>query len=298
MKLKILAFGEVLWDIVNGNAHIGGAPLNFCAHNVQLGNKAHIISSVGSETLGEDTLIAISHLGIDSSFITKVDYPTGTVPVTLTDGIPEYEIKPGSAWDNIKLNSEKLKYIKDSKWDIFYFGSLSQREKGNKQTLERIINNLGPETKLFFDINLRQNYYTKDIIISSLKKAHIVKINDEELEVLEKLFPEKSSSKDHFFNFLINEFNIEFLCITYGSEGSVLYKNEKKFTFKPDKIKVVSTIGAGDSFSAALTHSYISTGSVQKAGELATKVAAYVVGFNEAIPKYSDELMKSIIEME
>jgi fructokinase len=288
MGLKILAFGEVLWDIIEGVPCIGGAPLNFCGHCAQMGDETYIISSVGSDNLGSDVINILKDIGVSDKFVSEVGFPTGTVPVSLEEGIPNYDIKSGSAWDYISVNETYFKKIVNTQWDVFYLGTLSQRSAENRILLDRLFDSGMKAEKVFFDINLRQNYYSEEIILKSLQRSDIVKINDEELLILKEMFHQAEMNVEDFSRFIMEKYEVELLCITYGGKGAVLYQKEEQYVLVPDKVPVVSTVGAGDSFSAGLVHGLMNTGSITKSGELALTIAGCVVSSTGALLNYQD----------
>ena len=288
MGLNILAFGEVLWDIIDGVPCIGGAPLNFCGHCAQMGDETYIISSVGRDKLGYEAIGILKEIGVSDKYVSEVNSPTGTVPVSLKEGIPSYDIKTGSAWDHISVNEVLIDEILSTKWDVFYLGTLAQRSAENRILLDKLFDSGLKADKVFFDINLRQNYYSEEIILKSLHIADIVKINDEELLILKDMFNKSEMNAADFSRFLKDTFELELLCITYGEKGAVLCQNDEQYVLLPDKVPLVSTVGAGDSYSAGLVHGLLTTGSITKAGDLALKIAACVVSSTGALLNYHD----------
>jgi len=284
----MLAFGEVLWDIIDGFPCIGGAPLNFCGHCAQMGDDTHIISSVGRDKLGHDAISILKGIGVSDKYVSEVSFPTGTVPVSLKEGIPNYDIKTGSAWDHILMDDCNFKEIINTNWDVFYLGTLAQRSVENRILLDLLFDSEIKAEKVFFDINLRQNYFSEEIILKSFQRADIVKINDEELMILKDMFNHVEMNDEDFSRFLIGQFELELLCITYGEKGAVLYQNDEQYVLLPDKVPLVSTVGAGDSFSAGLVHGLMTTGSITKAGELALEIAGSVVSHTGALLDYRD----------
>lgn len=291
MGFNVLTFGEVLWDNIDGKYYLGGAPLNFSGHCSRFGNQAYILSAVGHDDLGAGIRQELKELRVSEEYLQTVDYPTGTVDVSLVNGIPSYNIKADCAWDNIELKEQQFKKIVNTSWDLFYMGTLALRSKKNRLLLDRLFTSFGDVKRIFYDINLRQNFYHLEIIIQCLKRADIVKLNDEEVIVLKSLFGTPEMDDQIFFPQIINDYNIELLCVTYGSRGAVLYKGIERIECIPTwDLPVISTVGAGDSFSAALIHGYITTGSIEKAGNLAILIASYVISHNGALPGYDKSL--------
>ncbi len=293
MSVKVLAFGEILWDVIDGVPAIGGAPLNFASHFRQLGGTSAMVSSVGRDSLGDRALEFMNNHGVGTAFTGRSDKATGEVPVILKGGIPSYEILEDRAWDYIQVSDKTVSEIKKDDWDVFYFGSLAQRTAGNRKALKKILDSVSFRD-VFLDVNIRQDYYTREILADSLKAATILKLNDEEVEVIGRLVLDGSSIEEEVCNKLMVDFDIPLIIVTLGSEGARLYGKGAVITLRPPKVNAVDTVGAGDSFSGAFLYSYANFHDLERAGELALKVAAYVVTHSGAIKPYPEELMKSI----
>jgi len=293
--MKALLFGEILWDIIDSKPYIGGAPFNLAAHLTKMGFKSTLISSVGKDTLGRKALKEAEKRGINSSFIRVHPHlPTGIVEVNLDEkGHPAYMIKENVAWDNIILDQDLVDSITKTKWEIFCFGTLAQRTKENRKILNQIIPKIKPN-HIFYDVNLRQNYYEKDWIEKSLLQSTITKLNDQEALVLSKLlFNQKFKQKD-FVETLAQEFVLPVICITHGKNGSSIYCDGKLEKVAGINGPVADTVGGGDSYSAGFLFSYLCGNSVYKAAELAEKVGNFVVSQSGAVPKYPKWLEKEI----
>ena len=293
--MNILSFGEILWDIIDSKPYIGGAPFNLAAHLAKMGVKLTLISSVGKDALGRKALKEAGKRDIDSSFITvHPNLPTGIVEVNLDEkGHPAYLIKENVAWDNIILDQDLLDSLTKTKWEIFCFGTLAQRTKENRKMLNQIISQI-KSNRIFYDVNLRQNYYEKDWIEKSLLQSTITKLNDQEALVLSKLlFNQKLKQKD-FIETLAQEYNLSIICITYGKNGSVIYHDRQLEKVPGINGPVTDTVGAGDSYSAGFLFSYLCGNSVYKAAEFAEIVGNFVVSQSGAVPKYPEWLEKEI----
>ncbi len=294
--MKAISFGEILWDIIENKAHIGGAPFNLTAHMAKMGGmSSYIISALGDDDLGHQAIDKVKLFNMNDSFISVLkDYPTGTVDVELTgDGMPTYIIHEKTAWDNITLSKEQLKELSSDKWDVFCFGTLAQRTDSNRKLLFDILENISAK-HIFYDVNLRQEYYHKDWIEASLNKSTIVKVNDEEAVFLSKqLFCKKLSEKD-FAEKLCSKYNIKLVCITRGGEGVAVYHDSNFHEIPSIKVKVADTVGAGDSFSAGFLFAYLSGKTPEEAANFAVKVGGFVASSYGAIPKYSEKLMIEI----
>jgi len=296
--MKALLFGEILWDIIDSKPYIGGAPFNLAAHLAKIGLKSTLISSVGKDALGRKALKEAEKRGIDSSFITvHPNLPTGIVEVNLNErGHPTYLIKENIAWDNIILDQDSIDSLTKTKWEIFCFGTLAQRTKENRKILNQIIFQIKPN-RIFYDVNLRQNYYEKDWIEKSLLQSTITKLNDQEALVLSKLLFNQKLKQKEFAETLAQEYNLSVICITYGKNGSVIYHVHQLEKVPGINGPVTDTVGGGDSYSAGFLFSYLHGNSIYKAAEFAEIVGNFVVSQSGAVPKYSKWLEKEIKNM-
>lgn len=283
--MKIAAFGEVLWDNVEGEYHLGGAPLNFTAHAVQCGLPAAIISAYGADELGEKAKVEIEALKVDTAFLQVSDKDTGTVQVTLHNGQPEYNITKEVAYDYILTH--KIDFELLNQYDSFYFGTLAQRNPVSQACLKMIFERCSFEM-VFLDVNLRQSFYTLKILFDSIKQCTVLKLNDDEVAVLSELLFECHLSLETFSKKLIDQFsNIKTLIITKGAKGCLVYESKEFIHISSTPVEVADTIGAGDSFSAAFCAFYLRTNDVKAAAKLANKIGGFVASQHGAIPIYN-----------
>lgn len=294
--MKFLSFGEILWDLVNDKEHLGGAPLNLASHISQIGVESYILSALGTDNLGINALNKLKNLNVKTDYIKRWNNKqTGTVLVTLKDGQPTYDIIENVAWDNISLSNEKLSTISEMEWDCFCFGSLAQRSSKNRETLKSLFDK-SKFKHVFFDINLRQDYWSKEIIEYSLNQATIFKINEDEINTLSKLFWEQNLSFEKSAKKIINTFNISVVCITLGSKGALVFDRSNRYYSKGKKVVVADTVGAGDSFSAAFLYTYLKTNNLQLAIDNGSKLGGFVASCHGAIPienkQYSNFIKK------
>jgi len=288
--MKVLAFGEILWDIIEGEYHLGGAPFNFAAHVVKCGGASTIISAVGTDRLGKQAIDEAKALGVDVSLIATIpDKPTGTVDVFLANGQPDYTIHEGVAFDVIPMPAGHE--IKSGGYDVFYFGSLAQRSTTSKKSLQWIFDHV-KFRHVFYDINLRKDFYSKEIVENSLHHCSIFKINDTESKAIAKLFYGKELTLEEFARKIVADYKVEVIIITAAEKGCYLLKDNHFFHMPGEVVKVVDAVGAGDSFSAAFMKAYDKTGNVSVASAIANKVGAYVASSRGAIPPYSEEIKK------
>lgn len=281
--MKILAFGEIIFDIFDGEAEIGGAPLNFCAHCASLGADSAIISAVGNDALGWAAIEKLRKFGVDTRYVQTNNLPTGQCIVTVKNGNPEYNVLCPVAYDKIQITNN------DFCADVFAFGTLIQRDSVSRNTLVNIIKN-GDFKEIFCDINLRKNCYDKNSCLFCLENATILKISDEEEPFLHEFdFYSFGRNEKETVKSICQKFeNIKLVLLTKGENGSVVYdKSEDKFyEFSAEKAEVVSTVGAGDSYSAAFLCEYFQNGNITAAAKAGSKLSAFVVSHREAVPSY------------
>ena len=285
--MKALAFGEVLWDVYPESQHIGGAPLNFAAHFRKCGGEAHIVTAVGYDNLGDETVKAIRKLGVGTKYLCRTDVETGKCLVSLNErGVPAYNLLDNVAYDYM----EKLD-LNDENFELLYFGTLSLRHENNIAVLREIISS-NSFREIILDVNIRAPYYSKDVINFAMENATIVKISEEELPTVMQLIGKIASSVEESAEIISANFErIKMIIVTMGGKGSLVYEcNLRRFhKCNAEKVNVVSTVGAGDSFTAVFAAQYLKTGNIAKALESATKVSGYVVSCKEAIPIYKIE---------
>ena len=285
--MKSIVFGEVLWDIYPDKSVIGGAPFNFAAHLSLLGDEVSLITGVGRDSLGEDTITCIRKYGIGDDYIALTDKPTGSCIVTLDgNGIPKYSITPDSAYDNIELSGEVVEKLKRCGADLFYFNTLAQRSEVSRRTLKKLLAELEFEN-IMCDLNIRPNCYDADSIKLCLENATIVKISSEEAHFLTDTGAVKNTVRPIYESLREEYPNIKLLVYTMGADGSAVYdyvNGETHFSGKPEEINVVSTVGAGDCYGASFVHYYMAGISIEEAIHLATKRSNIVVSHTEAIP--------------
>ncbi len=289
--MNILVFGEILWDIIEEKEHLGGAPLNFAAHTAQLGNKLSIISAVGKDRLGLQALQELAKLTIDTQFIQVLKKaPTGTVQVKLDHGQPEYKIIEKVAYDFVGFDEMDTRLL--SEFDVFYFGTLAQRNRKSRNTLAKLFRYCSFQ-HIFCDLNLRKACYSKEIITSSIAQCTMLKLNDEEVEeVSNLLFDTNAAGFTEFWEMLSNRFsNVKIVIITLGKEGCQIITKDVDLHIPAEPCQVKDTIGAGDAFSAAFVNEYLKQGDLELAGQRANKVAAFVASSSGAIPQLPDNFL-------
>lgn len=293
MKTKryVVGLGEVLWDVLPEGKKLGGAPANFAYHAGQfIGNDNTIaISAIGEDELAEETLVALRQHGLND-LLPKVPYPTGTVQVQLdAQGIPTYDIKENVAWDNIPYDNDVKQIASNCR--AVCFGSLAQRNVVSRATIHRFLDDTPADCLKIFDINLRQQFYTKEIIEGSFKRCNILKINDEELVIINRMFGFESLDMRTTCQQLLENYSLDMVVLTCGTNGSYVFTpNITSFQETP-KVTVADTVGAGDSFTGSFCAAILNGKPIEEAHKIAVKVSAFVCTQNGAMPKYSDELI-------
>jgi fructokinase len=293
MAYNIVGIGEILWDMLPAGKQLGGAPANFAYHAGALSEglfKSYIFSSVGDDELGEEIISELGALNLQLKYLLiNRQKPTGVVNVTLDKkGMPSYEIKEDVAWDHISKVPEELA----RQTDVVCFGSLAQRSKTSRTSILNFLKQV-PQTSLkIFDINLRQKYYDQQTIESSLKLANVIKINDDELIMLVKMFKWDVKTEEDALMKLVNVYKLKLAVLTRGDKGSMLVNSNLKISEHPGcPTEVKDSIGAGDSFTAAVATGLLKGLTLNKINDNANKVAAYVCSQAGATPKLSQELV-------
>lgn len=292
MKQVIVGLGEALWDCLPEGEKLGGAPANFAFHASQFGHDAIAVSAVGNDELGDRTLQAFDEKGLHY-IMPRVDYPTGTVQVTLDEaGVPTYDIREGVAWDNIPYTPEVEAAAKTCR--AVCFGSLAQRNPVSRETIRKFLNATPMNCLKVLDINLRQNFYTKEIIRDSLKACNILKINDEELVMIGRMFGYPGLDMENKCWLILGKYNLNMLVLTCGVNGSYVFAPGYQSFQKTPKVQVADTVGAGDSFTGSFVAAILAGLPINIAHKLAVDVSAYVCTQNGAMPVLPDELLSRI----
>lgn len=294
MKTTIVGMGEALWDVLPEGKKLGGAPANFAYHMSQFGYDSVVVSAVGDDKLGNEILdnLAAKHL---QHKIEKVPYPTGVVQVTLDDaGVPCYEIKENVAWDNIPFTPALEELAQHTQ--AVCFGSLAQRSVVSRETINRFLDAMPRKEGQYkiFDINLRQGFYNKEILDESFNKCNILKINDEELITISRLFGFPGIDLQDKCWILLAKYNLKMLILTCGINGSYVFTPGEVSFVETPKVEVADTVGAGDSFTAAFMAAVLAGKSVAHAHKLAVDVSAYICTQNGAMPHLPEEMKRRI----
>ena len=282
-KPVVVGIGELLWDVFPTGKRAGGAPINFVYHATQLGMQGYAVSAVGKDALGTEILEELDKNHIEY-FCEKIDYPTGTVQVKLKDGQPTYTIIEGVAWDHIPLSEHAIELVK--KADAVCFGTLALRQSESKNTILHLLDYTPKEALRFFDINLRQHYYSKALIEELLQRANIFKINDDEIAAIKEMFG-LTGSEDDICKWFLEKYHLRYVVLTAGDKYSTIYSKDAISRIDTPKVKVADTVGAGDSFSGAFVASILAGKTLQEAHAQAVKTAAFVCEKTGAWPAYN-----------
>ncbi len=290
MQDIVVGMGEALWDVLPEGKKIGGAPANFAYHVSQFGLPGYVVSAVGDDALGKEIVGNFTSKGLNQ-LIAEVPYPTGTVQVEIDQGgIPQYDIKENVAWDNIPYTDSLEALAKRTK--AVCFGSLAQRNVVSRETINRFLDAMpqSDDSLVVFDVNLRHGFYNKEILCNSMSRCNILKINDEELVTVSRMFGYPGIDLQDKCWILLGKYNLKMLILTCGINGSYVF-TPGNVSFQPTpKVEVADTVGAGDSFTAAFIASILKGRSVQEAHSRAVQTSAYVCTRNGAMPILPAEL--------
>ena len=270
-KRMIVGLGEALWDVLPEGKKLGGAPANFAYHTGQFGLDTLAVSALGEDRLGDETIAAIEEHGLNY-MMPRVPYPTGTVQVTLDDeGIPAYDIKENVAWDNIPFTDDVV----------------------SRETIKKFLSTTPDDCMKIFDINLRQNFYTKEVIDDSLHLCNVLKINDEELVVIGRMFGYPGLDMQDKCWLLLGKYNLDILVLTCGVNGSYVFTPGSMSFYETPKVEVADTVGAGDSFTGTFCACILKGKSVADAHRIAVDASAFVCTQKGAMPKLPDTILNA-----
>lgn len=276
-KPVILGIGEIVWDCLPEGRKLGGAPVNFAYHAMQLGAESYPVSAVGSDSLGDETILSCGSYGLDTRFIQVNDLPTSRVLVSLdAKGVPAYEIVENVAWDALKAAPEAMALA--SRADAVCWGSLAQRSLPSREAILQLLSAVPSDALKVFDINLRQHYYSKEVIETSLQQANVLKLNEDELPVVLSLLGVSAVAE------LISRYHLEYLIFTHGASYSEVYGPDGLLShIATPKVKVADTVGAGDCFTAAFVMNILKGEKPANAHKEAVRLSAWLCTLPGAI---------------
>ena len=288
---KLLSFGAIVWDIIEGVPYIGGAPFNLAAHAVRCGLPSYMLTNLGKDEFGGRSLEEIKRLGVERSYV-QIDpeHPTPTVKVTLSEtGQPTYEIMDNVSFDFIRADEKLLDAIERDRFTAFCFGTLEQRGQTTYGSLHRILERI-EDLHVYYDVNLRLDFYSREIITASLRHTTILKVNDDEVRVLAEMLYDGALSDHEFSKRVRGEYEIDTVLVTRGSEGCMVMGDGILAEFPGIPVTVEDTVGAGDGFSAGFLAKLCQGKSCDEAAEFANRLGAFVASQRGPIPEYSDEI--------
>jgi len=289
-----IGLGELLWDLLPSGKQMGGAPANFAYHAQQLGNPAAVATRVGNDPLGRELLERLDNLGIDATSV-QIDqqHPTSTVQVTLDPaGQPSYTIVENVAWDFMSFSQQWQALARRA--GVVCFGSLVQRSAPSRDAVLAFLEATPDDCLRVFDVNLRQHYYTPDVLRGSLAHANIAKLNDTELPEVCTLLDCRQTGVIDSARTLINRFELDLVCVTRGDHGSILITATDLDEHPGFQVDVADTVGAGDAFTAALAHSIRKNLPLQTANLRANRLGAFVASQSGATPQLPPNLKNTI----
>lgn len=292
-KPIIAGIGEILWDVFPERKVLGGAPANFAYHISQFGLNGYAVSAVGDDASGKEILAQLKGKKLHC-LIETVDYPTGTVQVTLDgEGVPQYEICENVAWDHIPFSAATGELARKS--EAVCFGSLAQRNANSRKSILEYLASMPIDSLKIFDINLRQHYYSESVIHDSLVASNVLKINDEEVVLLSKLYGWDGIDEVSVCKRLMEQYTLKIVILTKGSNGSAIISPEGISFLETPRVVVADTVGAGDSFTAAFVAGWLMLKEIRAAHKLAVEVAAYVCTQHGAMPELPLSLLKPVL---
>lgn len=286
-KPVVVSLGELLWDMLPTGKRAGGAPVNFIYHATRNGAEGVAVSAVGEDELGDELMTKLGEAGIDS-MVQRNAWPTSTVEVSLKNGIPEYTIVKNVAWDHILYTRQLIEAVEQA--DAICFGTLGLRSPESHDTIIELLKHAKPGTMKFFDINLRGDHYSKELIAELLGYATVFKINDAELLLLRDMFDIRGTSDDEACRWLISTYELDYVILTGGSTFStVVSKTGESSTIATPRVEVADTVGAGDSFSGTFTGKLLTGSTMAEAHRAAVNTSAFVCTQEGAWPQYPEE---------
>ena len=283
MSFKVVGIGEVLWDLFPDGPQLGGAPANFAYHAHALGADAAVVSRVGNDHYGREILGRFKEQGLLAGTV-QVDEeaPTGTVTVALQgEGVPRFIIHENAAWDRVQVTRAALEVVQEA--DAICFGTLAQRNAISRMSIQRLLGAASMEALRVCDINLRQEFYSRELAEQSMRMANVLKLNEGELPILAGMFELKGGRRQQI-EWLAKTFELQLVALTCGAQGSLLYQKGRWSEQATPPVEVVDTVGAGDAFTAALVMGLLNGMNLDEVHAAASEVASYVCSQAGATP--------------
>ncbi len=289
-KYVIAAIGEILWDVLPGAEVLGGAPVNFAYHVTALGGRGIPISTIGKDLRGARALDQLRGRGVETAGISVAEgLPTGYVDISLDgEGVAAYRFPPEVAWDHLQAN-DFARNLRDE-LDAVCFGTLAQRSVDSRRTILDYLDGLRPGTVRVYDVNLRQDFYSREVVEFSLARADIVKLNDAELPLLAELLGFGRGEERLLLQEMLKRFGVSLAILTRGGQGSLLMTSKKTSVHPGIAAEIADTIGAGDAFTAAATLGWLGKMDLDRLNEMANRLAVYVCTRQGAMPDIPEEM--------
>jgi len=297
--LTIVGLGELLWDLFPSGRQLGGAPANFAYTSNLLGDVGIVASRIGADELGNDIRESLASFGLTDDYLqVDGDHATGTVKVKLDSrGQPDFQITYPAAWDFLQW-SDSLGRLAQSA-DAVCFGSLAQRSSESRQTIRKFMKSLRPEAAKVFDVNLRQSFYSAEVLADSIRRATIVKLNHDEVPKVAALLKLPDLNAQTFCEAVLQRFNVPLICVTRGEQGSLLIDQDGSHEHPGYRVTVRDAVGAGDAFTAGLVHQILHGASLEEANDFANRMGAWVASCSGAMPAAPDEgLLTSLVQLD
>lgn len=283
-RFTVVGLGEMLWDMFPVGKELGGAPTNFAYMTGLLGDRALVASRVGKDRLGNAAARRLTRLGLPATFL-QVDraHPTGTVNVAVdAQGQPKFEIMESVAWDFFEWTPQWQGLAAEA--DAVCFGSLAQRFTQSHSTIVAFLEALRPGTLRIFDVNLRQAFFTKEILAESAARAEIMKLNEDEIMRVVELLGGSAKDQVGAGRWLLKKFPVKMVCVTRGGQGSLLVTPDATDEHAGFPVKVQDTVGSGDAFTAALVHKYLRKAPLRAMNAAANRMGSWVASQVGATP--------------
>jgi fructokinase len=286
--MRLLCFGEIVWDEINGQRFIGGGPFNVAAHAKILGvDEVFLFSAVGSDALGETTRNVIRQAGVDGRFVKIANCETCVVKAALDEhGNARFHIPDPTSFDQIEVTDEDIARIQAMDFDCIYFGTIAQRRSVSKGSLRKLVEQCR-FTNVFCDVNLRMNFYDRETLEWSFRQSNTVKLNEDEAREIRRLFEIDGGDRQSFCEWMRRDFGNRWILLTAGEDGASVSWPEGFAASPAAKVQVADTIGAGDSFAAATICRLYAEESPEKVCEFACRVGGLVASRRGAVPKYA-----------
>ncbi len=295
-KRTIVGLGELLWDLLPAGRQLGGAPANFAYFSNLLGDRGVVAGRVGDDELGREAAARLRQLGSSTDYL-QFDpaHPTGTVRVAVdAAGQPLFDIAEPVAWDFLQWTPAWKQLAEEA--DAVCFGSLAQRSPGSRQTIQQFLRSTRPQALRVFDVNLRQRFYSAEVLAASLAMAQVIKLNHDELPVVARLLGIPFGSERTAADALLRPYQAKLVCVTRGGCGSLLLSAQGADEHPGFRVPVADTVGAGDAFTAALVHYYLLGASLVEMNESANRIGAWVASQVGATPMPKDGDLQLALE--